>query len=944
MKSIDYRIRNLLGYAPKSYWDKSITSRPGDWGERILSQLCYAYELSKVNEHRFDETIQAALTCLEDRMAEDGVIAKSAALETESQLNSLAAEAKSYTILCAAHAHIDMNWMWPWDETVAVTIDTFRTMLNLMREYPQFTFSQSQASIYRIVEQYAPEMLQEIKKRVREGRWEVTASHWVEADKNMPNGESLSRHLLYTKRYLSRLLDIDPDSLNLDFEPDTFGHSVHVPEILAHGGVKFYYHCRGNDEQILYRWKAPSGKSIIVYREPTWYNDTVHPMLGSYVPEICRQTGLNTFLNVYGVGDHGGGPTRRDLELLTEMNDWPIYPHIRFGTFGEFYELVEQVSDRLPVVTGEQNVVFTGCYTSQSRIKMANRIGEATLYEAEAFSAVSAVAAGTRYPGATYEEAWRNVMFNQFHDILPGSGVLETREHALGLFQQTMAIANTNRKLALEGIANAIDTSGLADANDRFTLSEGAGAGYGIGDFNISQVERGRGNTRIVHLFNVSAYDREETTELMLWDWKHPSRTLHVKDSNGNVAPVQIIDQGFHTYWGHDFIRLLIHAKVPACGYSTYTISAGDPEVKPIPAIQPRVDRTDSFVLENDRMKVTFHPVDGTILSMIDKTTSEEMIDPGRPAGIFRWIEEDDNKGMTAWRVGRYMNIAHVHRSVKLKKVMEGSLRQALQYELEFADSKLKAMVSLDRGSSHLDFQVECDWHEIGRKGTHIPQLNFYWPLGYPCESYQYDVPFGTVERPALDMDVPGNSWMLGVRKEEAKPSVMLVTQTKHGFRGTDHSLAVSLIRSSYDPDPYPELGNHHRIRFSVCLIHSTKARQLIETAYGCNHPINVLSGSVHHGTEPLSNSFLKLESGTVVVSALKMPEEQNGQRWIIRVYETEGTLTTVRMRLFKNAKRAYFVDTLEREAPAGGAIQADGQTVSFSIDANASTTVCIEF
>lgn len=945
MKTIDSRLRLLLGTVPNSYWDEKIKSMPGYWGERIISQLMFANEISKVNDHAYDDTIEAALMYVEQRIAEDGVITKQTTLETEQRLSDLTSAAKSYDILCVAHAHIDMNWMWSWDETVSVTLDTFRTMLNLMEEYPFFIFSQSQAAVYRIVELYAPSMLEEIKKRVHEGRWEVTASHWVEADKNMPNGESLSRHLLYAKRYLSQLLGIDPSSLNLDFEPDTFGHSIHVPEILAGGGVNYYYHCRGSEGPIAYRWEAPSGKSILCYREPTWYNDFIQPILGSYVPDICRQTGLKTHLHVYGVGDHGGGPTRRDLERLSEMNGWPIYPNIRFGTYADYYKELEAVSDKLPVVKGEQNFVFTGCYTSQTRIKTANRIGEAALNEAELFSAAAGVLSGTSYPGTAYEEAWRNVLFNQFHDILPGSGVIETREHALGLFQNTMAIANTNRKLALESIAASIDTSGLADPSDKLTVSEGAGVGFGTRAFQITQVERGRGNTRIVHLFNSSAYDREETAEITLWDWKSPIRSLVVRDSEGNEVPHQWIDTGFHHYWGHDYMRLLIHAKVPACGYNTFTVSLGEENHKPFLPTDPRVDREDKFILENERLQVTFSPVDATVVSMIDKTTGTELIDGTRPAGLFRLIQEDPNKGMTAWWVGRYMNIASVHNNVKIKMGHRGTVRQSLKYELEFGSSTVKATVSLDRNSPLLHYDIECDWHEIGKQGQSIPQLNFHWPLAYEAAAYNYDVPFGTVRRKPLDMDVPGNSWALGMRQEEGKPSVMVVTSNKYGFRGTDDALSVSLIRSSFDPDPYPELGNHHKISLAVCVTDSSASnREMAETAYRFNHPFNVLSGTAHAGTRDKAGSFLKLTAGSVVLSAVKMPEDVEGNRWIVRVYETEGRSTTAKLQLFKPVTGAYFVDANERKSSTGLDVQTDADTVSFEVAAYSAASVCLIF
>ncbi|WP_158606743.1 glycoside hydrolase family 38 C-terminal domain-containing protein [Paenibacillus ginsengarvi] len=949
MRTIDSRLRQLLGAAPNSYWDEKIKSKPGPYGERILSQLVFASELSKGNAHAFDEAITATLDYVERQIAEEGVIAKRTALQAEQLLTAVAPAAKSYDILCVAHAHIDMNWMWPWDETVSVTLDTFRTMLTLMEEYPSFVFSQSQASVYRIVQQYDPLMLEEIKRRVREGRWEVTASHWVEADKNMPNGESLTRQILYTKRYLSQLLGIDPASLNLDFEPDTFGHSVFVPEILTNAGVRYYYHCRGSDGPIAYRWVAPSGNSVVCYREPTWYNDPIQPILGSYVPQICRQTGLKTHLHVYGVGDHGGGPTRRDLERLHAMNDWPIFPNIRFGRFADYYKQLESVSGTLPVVKGEQNCVFTGCYTSQSRIKTANRIGEATLQEAELFSAAAGALAGAAYPRAAYEEAWRNVLFNQFHDILPGSGVIETREHALGLFQHTMAIANTNRKLALERIAAGIDTSDLGGPDEAGTVSEGAGVGYGTQAFQITQVERGQGSTRIVHLFNPSAQNREEPVEIVLWDWNYAIRTLIVKDSDGNETAYQMLDKGFHTYWGHHYMRLLIEAKVPACGYSTYTVSLGEEEFEPFFPTDPRVDREERFVLENELLQVTFHPVFATVISMIDKTTGTELIDTARPAGLFRLIQEDPGKGMTAWWVGRYMSAASVHDQVKLVKGQRGPLRQSLNYELRFGNSAMKVAVSLDRNSPYLKYRIECDWQEIGKKGKSIPQLNFHWPLGYTSPSYTYDVPFGTVEREPLGMDVPGNSYAFGKREEKEeggnKPSIMLVTNNKYGFRGTDDSLAVSLIRSSFDPDPYPELGNHHKIEMAVCVIgsHSTN-RELTEAAYRFNHPLNVLSGTTHPGTRTKDASFLRLIEGSVALSAVKMPENPEGKRWIVRVYETDGQAAIAKLQLFKPATDAWYVDSNEIRLQTGLFIRVDGEYVCFEVPAYSAAAVCIVF
>ena len=185
------------------------------WATRIVAELNFAAELSAVKDHRYDELIDRVIGELTaSAELEGGVITKSAAMKAEEQLMPLSADAKAYRVHCISHAHIDMNWMWGFQETAAITVDTFRTVLDLMKEYPGFTFAQSQASTYRIIEEYAPDMIEEIKARVAEGVWEVSASTWVETDKNMPNGESLARHILYTKRYLSDLLAIKPESLH----------------------------------------------------------------------------------------------------------------------------------------------------------------------------------------------------------------------------------------------------------------------------------------------------------------------------------------------------------------------------------------------------------------------------------------------------------------------------------------------------------------------------------------------------------------------------------------------------------------------------------------------------------------------------------------------------------------------------------------------------------
>ena len=926
----------------------------GYWAERIIAELEYAVKLSRAAGRTHDALLRAAIESLAATQASAGALTRETVEETEAKLQSLSAEAKGFTVLCAAHAHIDMNWLWRFDETVSITLDTFRTMLTLMTEYPAFTFSQSQASVYRIVEEHDPEMLREIRRRVKEGRWEVTASTWVEADKNIPSGESFARHALYAKRTLAKLLELAPESLQLDFEPDTFGHSRNVPEILNRAGVRWYYHCRGYEEHNLYRWQAPSGAQVIAYRDPFWYNADITPAIAVPVPDVCRAHGMDTMLRVYGVGDHGGGPTRRDIERIIDMDSWPVFPRVRFGTFREFFGKVEKVADRLPVVNKELNFVFTGCYTTQSRIKAANRRAENRLGEAEAFSALSSLVTSSPYRAGVFARAWEAALFNHFHDIIPGSGIVDTREYALGQFQTLMAAAGTELGLALRKIASHVDTSALGDPKEdaRATTSEGAGAAYGVSDFRLSQVERGHGRTRIFHVFNPLPWQRSSVVEALVWDWPGDRGRVQVTDAAGAVLPHQVLPnqrQQFMeflgaAYWGHQYLRVAVPVTVPACGYATVSLTEATPhEVPDTRPNDPRVERPDSFVLENERVRAVFHPRTAALLSFVDKDSGEEMIDPSREAATFRLVLEDDAKGMTAWTVGRWMSVRSIHENVRIEPLAgAGGQRQWITFETSVGGSRQKATVSLDSGSAALSWNVECEWLEVGRKGAGIPQLNFFLPLAGDMKAYRYDVPFGTVDRAPMDMDLPANSWVMGVPRKAGRRGLQLIADEKHGFRCLDNSLSLTLLRSSFDPDPHPELGVH-RFGFAVALADGSSPAALIAAARERAQPLTLVSGTAHDGSLPLAQSFFALE-GSVGFSAVKMPEDEPGGRLLVRLYETEGRKTTASLKLFCAPAKAWLVDLNEQVIKDAPAPVLGKGTVSVELDPHTIATLVVQF
>ena len=908
------------------------------WARRVLAELGFALTLSGAvkNNPRYTAEIGTALGLLEKSLADQGVLTADACREAEKAILPLQKAAREYTVLFASHAHIDMNWEWSWQETVQSALATFRTMLTLMDEYPEFTFSQSQASCYHLVETYDPELMEAIKKRIAEGRWEVTASAWVETDKNMPDTESLIRHIRSTKNYLETAWGVNPEQLTIDFSPDTFGHSAQIPEIDAYGGVKYFYHCRGlSDRHVLYRWRSPSGAEILSHCEPNWYNRGIRDdiVFGSVeLASLCG--GLTTSLIVYGVGDHGGGPTRRDIEHIREMREWPVFPTIRFGTFAEYFRAAEAVRDKLPLVKEEINFIFAGCYTTQSRIKLANRRTEAALLDAESLDAMSAVLTGKRYPGEKLEDAWRKLMFNHFHDILTGSCVRDSREWAMASFSDAQATAGTAREKAGIAIASAIDTSKFVVSredllDDRGNRSEGAGAGFGIENFGgIPSPSRGRGSLRIYHVFNPSAGKRRETVEFVLWDWDYDYKRMELCDEAGKAVPFQILDKEPVTYWDHRYVRFIALVEIPAGGYTTLALREKEFGAE-YPVYFQSFPRTDAVhgpvVLENEFLRAEFDSGSGALVSLKDKRTGKEKIAAGKGAAlVINWAEKKTNN---AWRTGRYMAEEAVGGSVRLTVTNDKNpLRNGFEMEQEVLGSRIKTSVFLDAGAKALSYQFTIDWNEAAKDHRNVPVLCFALPLETVPDSFQSDIPAGMLRRPGACHDIPGLQYTAAINGAEA---VALITDCKYGYRGYGNVLSATLINTSSSPDPYPERGEHV-IKLWLA-VEESNPKTLHDAARALCHPVSIISGSAHPGSLPLAQELLCLDAASTVLSSCGIAPDGD---LLIRFYETAGKNDNVKLRLPLEIASACFVDPDGKSEKLKGIPppSAAGNTLSFSM------------
>jgi len=430
------------------------------------------------------------------------------------------------------HAHIDLQWLWPWSETVEHIIpDTFGQAVKFMDEFPEFTFTQSSPCLYLTTKETYPDLYAKMKKYVAEGRWEPIGGRWCEGDNNMISGESHARHLLYGQRFFQKEFG---KICNVGWEPDTFGHCWTMPQILKKGGIDFYYFCRAGKNIPLFWWQGPDGSKVLAFEEPAtggWYNDDVADKHIRELANFLRTTGAFDHLMVYGVGNHGGGPTRENIEAALKMKNIPGYPNVKFSTARNFFEEVMKREDFLtiPTVQTELNPVFEGCYTTHSMIKKLNRDSEVALTEAETFAAF----AGGAYPNAVLEDLWRDVLWNHHHDTLPGSFIHLSSLFSQGMYGVVLRKANAIR----DGAMNKM-----------------------MGDIKFS----GRGSDVVV--FNPLAWSRTEVVEAVI---PGTAETATVT-MNGQTLPAQVV--------GHDgkSTRVCFIADdVPGCGYKSFHVALG---------------------------------------------------------------------------------------------------------------------------------------------------------------------------------------------------------------------------------------------------------------------------------------------------------------------------------------------------------------------------------
>lgn len=769
--------------------------------------------------------------------------------KAERALSSFKSRAKEYKVYLIGHSHIDMNWLWPMEDTIDVCLRDFATVNKLMKEFPELHFSQSQAAVYEIVREKDPSLFNKIKKRIKEKRWEATSSTWVEGDLNMAAGEALVRQLLYAKTYTRKMLGANP---LICWEPDTFGHPVSYPQILAKAGIRYYYFMRCGKKLPIFWWEAPDGSRVLAFN--SIYNGEITARnVVSVATEIARDYGINSSMYLFGVGDHGGGPTRRDILTKMELDKRPAIPSLIFSSAENFYNEALKDKTNYPVIKDELNPIFEGCYTTHSDIKKANREGENLLLTAEVLATLASFY-GYSYPQDSFKEAWRKVCFNQFHDILDGSAIHSS-------YQYSGKLAKEVEKT----VKNIIEDS--------------------LG-FLSSHIKTERENKKALPLivFNQLGWARDDVVAVDIPQQAFSS--FHLLDEEDNLVPFQIEGKKL----------VFIAKKVPAFGYKTYWM---------VPGEKAKASEATLYIDEKGKMEspdylLQVEPSTGVIIRLYHKKMQKEIFRPsslmqGNPdtyvidkaSNLFRLFTEAPHS-MSSWVIGNTEKVVNLCNQPEIKVLEKGPVRIILSIRRSFNQSCIEQKIILYRDLERMDFKTKIDWQERGSYKEGVPMLRVFFHLNFSPSEAVFEIPFGWIKRASWGEEMPALRW---IDVSQTDYGVSLINDCKYGHQVQGNSISLTLLRSPYEPDALPDLGAHN-IGYAI-YPHSGswKKDKTIRRAAEFNQPLLAQWEKAHPGSLPSSSGLFNIKPDNLVISGLKRAEDGKGS--ILRFYEVEGKKTT---------------------------------------------------
>ncbi|MFS0513499.1 alpha-mannosidase [Nostoc sp. UIC 10607] len=810
-------------------------------------------------------------------------------------------------IFLLGHAHLDLAWLWPVSETWNAAQNTFESVLKLQEDFPELIFCHSTPALYAWIEEHRPDLFQAIQAQVAAGRWEVIGGMWVEPELNLIAGESIVRQLLYGQRYIQEKFG---KLSTVVWVPDTFGFCATLPQFFANAGIEYFVtqKLRWNDttkfDYGAFWWRSPDGCQVFSLMSAP-IGEAIDPVkMASYALEWQSQTGLPESLWLPGVGDHGGGPTRDMLETAQRWQKSPFFPNLEFTTAEKYLQqivetrFIASVSNYnsppaspapppFPTWNDELYLEFhRGCYTTHADQKRWNRRCENLLYQAELFATLATVSCGVTYPKAEIEAAWKLVLFQQFHDILPGSSITQVYTDALPQWQQVEQIGTKILQESLLAIASHI------------TLSEPP-----------------KPDSLPIFVFNSLNWQRSEVVSVALptpEEWQ-------IYDTSGKQLVSQLSEPS---------ILLFLATEIPPIGYRIFWLS-------PLSPPSPSSPLLPDWILENEFLRVVIDPDTGDLSSVFDKTYQREILSG---AGNQLQAFKDSGQYWDAWNIDP--NYAqHPLPSTNLLSIQwleQGPVQSRVRVVRQLGESEFCQDYILQAGSPLLKIATTVNWQE-----NHV-LVKAAFPLNFEADFATYEIPCGAIRRPTKPQtpaeqakwEVPALRWAdLTGETQEGIHGVSLLNDCKYGYDSKPNQLRLTLLRSPNWPDSEADRGFHEFTYTLYPHAGSWESAHTVRRGYELNIPLQVILNplTTHNVNAPLqltalaqrtatANStiegmrFLDLSDENLILMALK-PSEDDPQQLILRCYECHGETAELSLQTDLGLNLGDKVDLLERSS-----------------------------
>ncbi|OGB66070.1 MAG: hypothetical protein A2Y94_12370, partial [Caldithrix sp. RBG_13_44_9] len=797
-----------------------------------------------------------------------------------SQLKEIDRFVKNYTLHFTSNAHIDAAWLWRKAETQEVCKNTFSSVIRMMAQQPDFTYTQSSAVYYDWMQRLYPNLFVDIQRLEKQGRWEIIGGTWIEPDCNLINGTSWWRQLLYGQKYF---LQNFGKRVKIGWNPDSFGYNWNMPQFYLNAGINAFITQKigWNDTSVfpyrLFWWQGPDESRILAYFPFDYVNQIEDPFqLVDWLRQYEANTGLPKLMVLFGVGDHGGGPTPEMLARIDKLKKIDIFPQVEFGTAENYLSWLrlQKLTD-LPVWNNELYLEYhQGTFTTQAKMKNYNRRLEAGLTNLEKLACLAE--SYYPYPKTDLQEAWQTVLFNQFHDILPGSSIHEVYRDAEEDYKQAEKIQQYQQDKVLKALVSNINTGSL-------------------------------GTGKPVIVFNPSSWIRDDVVTLDLE--RSDTLSYAVFDPDGKEILSQVTASGKYER------QIIFKAdQVPALGYRTYELRAQE-----VTSTQKNDLSVLGNIIENRFFKVIVDDKTGWVRSIYDKQNNREVL---KGAGNELQLFDDRPAAWDAWNLGLGARNPSKFRGLEI--VENGPVRVCLRMYHDFLHPKaIKEYPTKDFPQSffiqdvilysetaRIDFVTQVDWWQ-----EHV-MLKVAFPVNVQTEQATYEIPYATIQRPTRlvreedkgKIELPALRW---ADLSEGGYGVSLLNEAKYGYDIKGNIIRLSLLRSPTWPDPLADRGKH-TIRYAL-YPHTGDWREgeTVLRGYEFNEPLMVMTGEKGSGQLPLQQSSIQVNPSNVISSSIKKAED-GSNCWVLQLYESSGNPSSAQLTLPRIPGKIYLSNFLE--------------------------------